>query len=189
MAPYVGETDLPALLASVERYHGRPETRLAIKLMMRTFPRTNELLWAQQSEIDWKNALWLIPDERMKGRLAQKQSAPDHIVPLSTQALAILESLRQHSDHLQYLFPNVHNRRGAVMSSDTMNKTLKIMGYEQLQTGHGFRGLAWRSLERRATKKPQSIDLWGFSWHSVVLCACILVGSTGFEPATSTMST
>ena len=96
-----------------------------------------------------------------------------------------------------------------------MNKALKIMGYEQLQTGHGFRGLAstimnersgfrpdaierqlahdlglaWRSLERRATKKPQSIDLWGFSWHSVVLCACILVGSTGFEPATSTMST
>ncbi|MBW4789174.1 tyrosine-type recombinase/integrase [Alcaligenes faecalis subsp. faecalis] len=156
--PHVAETDLPALLASVERYHGRPETRLAIKLMMRTFPRTNELRWAQWSEIDWKNALWLIPGERMKGRLAQKQSAPDHIVPLSTQALAILESLRQHSGHFQYLFPNVHNRRGAVMSSDTMNRALKIMGYEKLQTGHGFRGLASTIMNEHSGFRPDAIE-------------------------------
>ncbi len=42
-----------------------------------------------------------------------------------------------------------------------------------------YLGGAWRSLERWATKKPQSINLWGFSWHSLELCACILVGSTG----------
>lgn len=50
--PHVAEMDLPALLASVERYHGRPETRLATKLMMHTFPWSNELRWAQWGGID-----------------------------------------------------------------------------------------------------------------------------------------
>src|SRR5690606_4942495 len=85
--PHVSTDNLPSLLWHIERYHGRPETRLAIKLMMRTFPRTNELRWGEWSEIDFDGALWTIPSERMKGSVLRKASGVAHLVPLSRQAV------------------------------------------------------------------------------------------------------
>ncbi len=60
-------------------------------------------------------------------------------------------------------------------------QTTWMNSWREYQNSHAsnYLGGAWRSLERWATKKPQSINLWGFSWHSLELCACILVGSTG----------
>src|SRR5690606_41924566 len=77
----------------------------------------------------------------MKGRLVQKESAPEHIIPLSTQSLEILKRLHDHTRKFKFLFPNVHNPRNSVMSGDTINKALKVMGFDGLQTGHGFRWL------------------------------------------------
>lgn len=156
--PHVDEDDLPLLLQRIMQYHGRPETRYALQLMMRTFPRTNELRWARWEEFDMANALWTIPAERMKGRLIQKQSAADHLVPLSRQSLQILESLHSLSGRHAFLFPGVHNPRSTPISSETMNRALKIMGFGGLQTGHGFRGLASTIMNEQSGFRSEVIE-------------------------------
>lgn len=156
--PHVDEDDLPLLLKRIMQYHGRPETRYALQLMMRTFPRTNELRWARWEEFDMANALWTIPAERMKGRLIQKQSAADHLVPLSRQSLQILDSLHSLSGRHAFLFPGVHNPRSTPISSETMNRALKIMGFGGLQTGHGFRGLASTIMNEQSGFRSEVIE-------------------------------
>ena len=126
--------ELSALLTAIELYPGTPLTRLAIKLMSLTFVRTSELIGADWSEIDLEAARWDIPAERMKMRTP-------HIVPLSKQAIEVLEMLRILTGKRKWLFPG--DRTAAKpMSSNTILKALAIMGYKGRMTGHGFRGLA-----------------------------------------------
>lgn len=109
-------------------------TRLAIKLIALTFVRTGELIAATWSEFDLEAARWNIPAERMKMRTP-------HIVPLSTQALETLVTLRPLSGRSEWLFPG--ERSGARhMSNNTILKGLERMGFKGRMTGHGFRGLA-----------------------------------------------
>ncbi len=83
----VSEAELPGLLRAIEVYSGSVLTRLAVKLMALTFVRTSELIGARWEEFDLGAGRWNIPKERMK------MKAP-HIVPLSSQALEVLELLR-----------------------------------------------------------------------------------------------
>lgn len=140
--PHVCAETLPSLLKRVDQYHGRPETRLAIKLMMRTFPRTNELRWAEWTEIDFESQIWSIPSSRMKGSVIEKQSGNPHIVPLSSQCTRILRQLQEYTGRYNLLFPGMGKSPKIPMSAETINKALKVMGFEGRQTGHGFRGLA-----------------------------------------------
>jgi integrase len=78
--------ELPALLRAIEVYQGKVITRLAMKLMALTFVRTSELIEAPWTEINFETKRWEIPKERMK------MPAP-HIVPLSTQAIEVLQLL------------------------------------------------------------------------------------------------
>ena len=73
-------------VAAVEIYQGTHITRLALKLMALTFVRTGELIGARWSEIDFEEKRWNIPAERMKMRTP-------HIVPLSRQAIEVLQTL------------------------------------------------------------------------------------------------
>ncbi|PWF25004.1 tyrosine-type recombinase/integrase [Corticimicrobacter populi] len=139
--PHVGISNLPDLLTRIAQYHGRPETKAALKLMIHTFPRTNELRWAEWGEIDFEASEWHIPAQRMKGSVIQKATAGAHIVPLSKQCLLLLQDLHKLTGRHQFLFPGMRSPR-VPMSSETINKALKIMGFEGEQTGHGFRGLA-----------------------------------------------
>ena len=90
--------ELPELLRQVEVYPGTHITRLAIKLMALTFVRTGELIAASWSEFDIEASRWNIPAERMKMRTP-------HIVPLSSQALEVLATLRPLSGGSAWLFP------------------------------------------------------------------------------------
>jgi len=155
--PHVEAAAIPTLLQRIDAYHGRPETRYALKLMMRTFPRTNELRWAQWSEFNFEAAVWEIPAERMKGRLIQKEWGPSHLVPLSRQAIRLLKDLQQFTGSYQYLFPGMRNPR-SVISADTLNKALKIMGFGGEQTGHGFRGLASTIMNERSGIRADVIE-------------------------------
>lgn len=126
--------ELPSLLRKIEAYQGTPSTRMALKLMALTFVRTGELIGAKWSEFDLPNRRWDIPAERMKMR-------SPHTVPLSTQALHVLEVLHEISGHRDYLFPGERNPRSH-MSNNTILKALERMGYKGRMTGHGFRGIA-----------------------------------------------
>ena len=124
----------PHILKKLEAYDGSLQTKLALRFLLLTFVRTNELRGAQWTEIDWDKAEWRIPAERMKMKEL-------HIVPLSRQAIAVLRELEKLSGNRQYVFPNQHNP-ATFMSENTMLYALYRMGYHSRTTGHGFRSTA-----------------------------------------------
>ena len=126
--------DLPGLLRAIEVYQGTPVTRLAIKLMAMTFVRTSELIGARWSEFDLEAKRWDILAERMKMRTP-------HIVPLSSQAIEVLDLLRPLTGKEDFLFPGDRDLKKP-MSNNTILKALERMGYKGRMTGHGFRGVA-----------------------------------------------
>jgi integrase len=130
----VDAKELPALLRAIEVYQGKHVTRLAMKLMAMTFIRTAELIGGRWDEIDWEAKRWNIPKERMKMKTP-------HIVPLSTQAIEVLELLRTITGGGALLFPGDRDPRRP-MSNMTILEALKRMGYGGEMTGHGFRGVA-----------------------------------------------
>jgi integrase len=126
--------DLPEYLEKLAAYDGRPETKHALRMLLLTFVRTGELRGAEWTEFDTEAAEWRVPAARMKMKV-------EHIVPLSRQALAILEALRPITGHSRYLFPNVA-KPATCMSENTMLYALYRMGYHSRATGHGFRTTA-----------------------------------------------
>lgn len=126
--------ELPGLLRAIEVYQGKAITRLAMKLLALTFVRTSELIGAQWEEFDFDARRWNIPAMRMKMKTA-------HIVPLSVQAIEILELLRPLAGGSPLVFPGDQNPRKS-MSNMAILMALKRMGYKGQMTGHGFRGLA-----------------------------------------------
>lgn len=98
---------------------------------MITGVRTIELRAALWSEFDSDNAIWEIPAERMKMRRA-------HLVPLSTQALDLLNELKIMTGNYRYVFPG-RNDPYKPMSEASINQVIKRVGYDGRLTGHGFR--------------------------------------------------
>lgn len=127
--------ELPELLRAIEGYDamGDKQTRLALQLLALTFVRTNELIGAEWPEFDTENGLWIVPSARMKMKT-------EHVVPLSRQALAILEDLRELAGISRFVFPG--RNRDKPISNNTMLFALYRLGYKGKMTGHGFRAVA-----------------------------------------------
>jgi len=134
--------EVPTFMHLLRTYDGDPRTRLALRLMVLTFTRTTELRAARWSEfegLEGNAALWRIPQERMKMKR-------EHIVPLSPQALVVLNELRglPGSNASPFLFPSA-SREGC-MSNNTMLYALYRLGYHSRATVHGFRATASTAL-------------------------------------------
>ena len=127
--------ELPALLRVIEGYGelGDKLTALALRLLALTFVRTGELIGATWDEIDMDGATWIIPAARMKMKT-------EHVVPLSTQALAVLRELRGIGAGSRYVFPG--RNLDKPISNNTMLFALYRLGYKGRMTGHGFRAVA-----------------------------------------------
>ena len=124
-----------ALLRSIFAYAGHPYTVAALKLSPLAFVRPGELRTAEWSEIDLDAAEWNIPGSKMKMKR-------DHLVPLLTQAVAILRNLHAITGHGKYVFPSVRTGERP-MSENTINAALRGMGYAQeVHSAHGFRAMA-----------------------------------------------
>lgn len=128
------EKDLPEFLERLDTYDGEVQTKLALELLFLTFIRTTELRGAKWEEIDYAKREIKIPAERMKMK-------EDHIVPLSDQALAVIEKLKSLTGHKEYLFPGRTNPK-SFMSNNTMLYAMYRMGYHSRATPHGFRATA-----------------------------------------------
>ena len=131
---YLEEKDLPDFFKELENYDGELQTKLAIKLLILTWVRTNELRGAKWEEFELEDRQWRVPRERMKGKGA-------YITPLSKEALIIIEKLKELNGHKEYLFPN-RNRPKEYISENTMLYALYRMGYKGKATIHGFRATA-----------------------------------------------
>ncbi|MBN3049918.1 integrase arm-type DNA-binding domain-containing protein [Pectobacterium brasiliense] len=142
----------PELLQRIDSYTGRPLTRLAVELTLLIFIRSSELRFARWSEIDFETAMWTIPPERepiegvKHSHRGSKMRTP-HLVPLSQQALVILKQIQQFSGDYELIFIGDHDPRKP-MSENTVNKALRVMGYDTKVEvcGHGFRTMACSSL-------------------------------------------
>ncbi|MBK7363377.1 MAG: tyrosine-type recombinase/integrase [Micavibrio sp.] len=133
---HLKEGQVGEFLGRLEAYHGRDQIKLALQLLILTFVRPGELRQALWNEIDTEKAVWIIPSGRMKMRR-------DHIVPLSPQALRILEKLRKITGNSDFLFPSVRSPHKPI-SDVTLLKAVKIMGYagESKIMPHGMRHTA-----------------------------------------------
>ncbi|WP_333663237.1 tyrosine-type recombinase/integrase [Acinetobacter sp.] len=133
-------SEFPPFLERMDRYHGNPMIKTAIQLMTLTFVRTAELRMMEWDEINFATKLWRIPAEKMK-------MAQPHIVPLSRQALELIEGLRPLTGNKQYVFYN--HSTAKPMSSNALLCVIRTMGYNGKMTGHGFRGLASTTLHEQ----------------------------------------
>lgn len=151
--------ELGKLLKAIDAYGGHATTRAALKLAPLLFLRPGELRNADWSEIDLDNATWIIPGKRMKGTQKAKRAGqvPDHIAPLSKQAVSILKELKAITGHQSLVFESV--RRGRPLSENTINVALKSMGYDgSMMVGHGFRATA-STLLHELGWQPEIIEL------------------------------
>jgi integrase len=120
------------LLQAIESY---PDTvtRLGLMLLAHTFVRVGELRGMRWDELRENGAVWVVPEERMKLRIP-------HVVPLSTEAQAIVKQLRAMTDGELVL--DSPARPGHPLSENTMLFALYRLGYRGRMTAHGFRALA-----------------------------------------------
>ncbi len=123
------------LLRNIEGYQGAFITRCALQLAPLVFLRPNELRKAEWVEIDFDNAEWRIPAVRMKMDAV-------HIVPLASQAVAILREIQPLTGTGKYVFPSARTT-ARPMSENAVLRALRHMGYTNDEmTGHGFRSMA-----------------------------------------------
>lgn len=133
-------SEFPAFLLRMDKYHGSFLVKTALLFMTLTFVRTGELINMEWNEVDLEKKEWRIPAHKMKMALP-------HIVPLSTQAIALLIELKPLTGHKQYVFYN--HSTAKPISNNALLSAIRTMGYMGKMTGHGFRGLASTTLHEQ----------------------------------------
>lgn len=147
--PSLPRSELPEFLNRLKKYDGLLQTRFALRLLALTFVRPGELRGARWEEIDFHKKEWRIPGERMKMRT-------EHIVPLSKQALEVLEELKPITGRYDLVFPGERSKHKP-MSENTLLFALYRLGYKDRATPHGFRATA-SSILNEQNFNPDAIE-------------------------------
>lgn len=134
-ASIVEPKKIGGLLRAINSYEGFFVTKSALRFAPLVFVRPGELRQAEWSEINFDTAEWRIPAAKMKMR-------EQHIVPLSKQAVVILQELQMLTGRSKYVFPSIRSSKRP-MSENTVLGALRRLGYTTDEmTGHGFRSMA-----------------------------------------------
>ena len=149
--------ELPQFMKALSTYEdiGRLLTKYALQLLIFTFVRPGELRGARWDEFDFEDSMWRIPGERMK-------MGTDHLVPLSKQAISVIQQLRPISGQYELLFPSERDRKRP-MSDNTMRRAIFKLGYDGSKPGktkanpHGFRATASSLLNEKGFN-PDAIE-------------------------------
>jgi len=126
--------ELKELMVAIANASIKRTTRCLIEWQLNTMTRPAEAATTRWEDIDFEKKIWTIPAERMKKRRI-------HIVPLTDQALALLEAIKPYSGHREYVFPADRDPR-THCNSQTANMALKRMGFEGRLVSHGMRSMA-----------------------------------------------
>lgn len=144
-------SEVGVLLRAIDGYSGHKVTVMAMRLSPHVLLRPGELRQAEWTDIDFDEAIWFIPAERMKMRRP-------HRVPLSRQVIEMLKELHEHTHWWKYLFPCLGKPRKA-MSENAVNQGLRKLGYTTDQmTAHGFRAMAATLLNEMGEWNPDAIE-------------------------------
>ncbi|MDY0746577.1 integrase arm-type DNA-binding domain-containing protein [Paucibacter sp. R3-3] len=131
-----------ALLRSMADYPGQPATRAALLLSAFLFQRPANIRMMEWAELDIDGCLWTIPAAKMKRSVHGKTNGRPHLVPLASQAVAVLKDLQPLTGHGLFVFPSLITGERP-MSENTVNTALRRMGYgKEEMSAHGFRSMA-----------------------------------------------
>lgn len=136
--PTLRPEELPKLMKTLSMSNLSIPTRCLIEWQLLTLVRPSEASGSRWIEIDFEKKVWTIPGERMKAKR-------EHIVPLSCQALEILEIMKPISANREYIFPSRSDPQKP-MNSQTANAALKRIGYGGKLVAHGLRSIASTSM-------------------------------------------
>ena len=146
------------LLRAIHGYAGTPVVRAATKLAPLVLLRPGELRFAKWDEFDLDAAVWKVPAARMKQGVDGKATGKAHVVPLSTQAAAVLRDLHPLTGPSGFVFRGERHHDRA-MSENTVNAALRAMGFPKDEvTGHGFRATARTLLDEVLGIAPAVIE-------------------------------
>ncbi|MDS1677061.1 tyrosine-type recombinase/integrase [Escherichia coli] len=156
---------LPELLDKMSNYKkGRELTRLALELNLHVFLRSSELRLARWDEFNLKARIWTVPEKRemVKGVKFSERGAKmkdEHLVPLSVQAVALLEQIKEITGESVFVFAGAHSL-DKPMSENTINKALHVIGYDTKTEicGHGFRTMACSALNESGLWSKDAIE-------------------------------
>lgn len=150
MAAFTEPKDVATLLRAIDGFNGTFTVYCALRLAPLMFVRPSELRMARWADINLDTGEW---------RYTVSKTKTDHLVPLSTQAVAILKEIYPLSGQGEYVFQGGHSPLRP-MSESAVNAALKRMGYDtQTQiTGHGFRAMARTLLHERLNIDPHIIE-------------------------------
>ncbi len=136
--------EMKKLLKDIENCNCDITVKTALKLAPYLFIRPFPLVAMEWSEIDFENKEWYIPAEKMKKKR-------EHIVPLTDSMIKILKEIHPFTSNKQYVFYS-NRSKDKHITTDTLNRALKRLGYKDKMTTHGFRHFAATVLNENANK-------------------------------------
>ena len=138
------------MLRAFDGFSGTFPVLCALKLAPMLFVRPGELRQAEWTQFDLDKGEW---------RYLVTKTKTEHLVPLATQAVAILRELKALTGTGRYVFPGARDRKRP-MSDATVNAALRRLGYDTRTeiTGHGFRAMARTILHEELEQKPEVIE-------------------------------
>ena len=137
------------LLRAIDGFRGTFIVQCALRLAPLFFVRPGELRKAEWAHVDLDNAEW---------RYIASKTKAEHLVPLASQAVAILRDLHAQTGHGRYVFPGRDPQKS--MSEAAVNAALRRLGYDTKTeiTGHGFRAMARTILHEAIGIAPEIIE-------------------------------
>ena len=144
-------TQVGEVLRALDGYEGTLSVRCALRLAPLVFVRPGELRHAQWKDIDLENAEW---------RFLVTKTETQHIVPLSKQAVEILQELKPLTGNGQYVFPSARSPKGdRPMSDNAILAAMRCMGISKEEMScHGFRAMARTILDEVLNFRPDYIE-------------------------------
>jgi integrase len=145
------------LLRAIKSYKGGPIVRTALQLAPMLYQRPGNLRDMEWAELDMDAALWTIPSMKMKRTKLEKENGEAHVVPLPTQAVALLKAIHPLTGHGRYVFPGERSHDRPI-SDNSVRSGLYALGFGKEQTWHGFRASARTMLVDELNLDPLAIE-------------------------------
>lgn len=138
------------MLRAIDGYKGSEIVKSATLLSAMLFQRPGEMRTMRWAHVDLDGAMWNLPAEVMKLRVA-------HSVPLPRQAVAILREIHKLTGEGQYVFPSQRSVERP-LSENTICVTLSAVGWGDRQTAHGFRATGRTVIAEALNWEPVVIE-------------------------------
>lgn len=148
--PALPPDELPRFMVALSNASIRLETRMLIEWQLLMWVRPGEAVRARWCDIDEESRFWNIPSEFMKMKRPHK-------VPLSKEALRILENMRPISGHREWVFPSIKAPLSH-MHEQTANAAIIRMGFGGELVAHGMRSIARTAAEEYGKFRTEVLE-------------------------------